>query len=547
MPHPSTEPLDPGRIGSRAQFADALTELRTRAGLSVRDVVAASGALHGTVAGWFAGRHLPTTASAPALAAVLAACGIADPADVAAWQAAAGRARQAARRRTDLTAVPYRGSAPFREADAPWFFGRDDLTAELLARVRAATTGASGRVTLVIGPSGAGKSSLLRAGLAAAAATDADLAAWRPTVVTPAGIGVPALVAALTGPGPSVLVVDQFEELWTHCVPGDRAAALAALAAGRGVVVVLGLRADFCPAAAREPVLLPILAADPLVVGPLSGADLETVVVAPAEKAGATVSDDLVRVLLADLTSRTARTATDPGTLPWLSHALLGTWQQARRRTLTVADYLATGGVSGAVQQSAEEVYAELSPEQQMLARRIFLRLVNVDDETQTRRRTPRSELVIGDSARVASVVDRFVARRLLTVDEGTVQLSHEVLLTAWERLREWIESDRAALGVHRRLTHAARVWQDSGRDTGALLAEGRFDLFEERAGDRRNLLTPLEIEFVEAGLRHRDRTARSEQRRTRMLRGLLGVLSVVAVTAAAAAVASVPQSARSR
>ena len=70
MPHPSTEPLDPGRIGSRAQFADALTELRTRAGLSVRDVVAASGALHGTVAGWFSGQHLPTRASEPAFRTV---------------------------------------------------------------------------------------------------------------------------------------------------------------------------------------------------------------------------------------------------------------------------------------------------------------------------------------------------------------------------------------------------------------------------------------------------------------------------------------------
>ncbi|MFZ2527741.1 MAG: hypothetical protein WAX14_08825 [Rhodococcus sp. (in: high G+C Gram-positive bacteria)] len=539
-----SEPLDPHGIGTRAQFAEALTALRTRAGLSVRDVVTASGALHGTVAGWFAGQHLPTKASASALTAVLAACGVDDDASVAAWQAAAGRARHAASLRTDKAAVPYRGLAPFEEEDAPWFFGRDVLVGELLARVRAAAVGTADRVTLVIGPSGAGKSSLLRAGLAASAAAAADLASWRPTVVTPSGIGVPALVAALTATEPSVLVVDQFEELWTHCGPDDRATVLTALATvGPDVVVVLGLRADFYPAAAREPILVPILAAAPLVVGPLTDADLETVIVAPAEKAGATVPGDLVRVLLSDLTPRTARTATDPGTLPLLSHALLGTWQRSRRRTLTVADYLATGGVSGAVQQSAEEVYSDLAPDQQLLARRIFLRLVNVDEDTQTRRRTPWNELAIGDIGDVTSIVDRFAARRLLTVDEATVQLSHEVLLTAWERLREWIDSDRAGLEVHRRLTRAARVWQDSGRDIGALLAGGRLELIEEWAvGDRRDVLNPLEADFVDASLRHRDRTVHAEQRRTRVLRRLVGalaVVSVIAVTAAVAAVAS--------
>ncbi|MGW0026349.1 nSTAND1 domain-containing NTPase [Rhodococcus sp. NPDC003383] len=539
MPHQSTEPLDPERIGARTQFAEALTELRTRAGLSVRDVVAASGAQHGTVAGWFAGQHLPTKASSAALTAVLAACGVDDEAEVAAWQAAAGRARQAAIRRADKSVVPYRGLAPFGEEDAPWFFGRDDLTAELLARVRGASTGAAGRVLFVIGPSGAGKSSLLRAGLAASVAE--AFPEWRRTVVTPAGIGVSALVAALTETGPALLVVDQFEELWTHCGPDDRATVLTRLAAvGPDVVVVLGLRADFYPAAAREPVLVPILAAGPLVVGPLTDTDLEKVIVAPAEKAGATVPDELVRVLLADLTPRTTRTATDPGTLPLLSHALLGTWQRARRRTLTVADYLATGGVSGAVQKSAEEVYAELTPEQQVLARRIFLRLVNVDDDTQTRRRTPWSELAIGDTADVTSVVDRFAARRLLTVDEDTVQLSHEVLLTAWDRLREWIDSDRVGLGVHRRLTRAAQVWQDSGRDTGALLTGGRLELFEEWVDDdRRDALNSLELEFVDASLRHRDLTVRDEQRRTRMLRRLVGALAVVSVVAVTAAVAA--------
>lgn len=546
MTDTTVEQVDPTVITSRAEFGRTLTALRAQAGLSIRDVVEASGALHGTVAGWFSGQHLPTRASEPALLSVLEACGVTDEAGHRQWLDAARRARQTRTRRRDNGPVPYRGLSAFGEEDTEWFFGRDGTTAELLGRIRSAATGDGPRVLLVIGPSGAGKSSLLRAGAAAAVAVDdSDLADWTPVVLTPATAGPDKVVAALDVDRPTVLVVDQFEEFWTCGDDVARDDFLAGLAeVGGDLVVVLGLRADFYPLAAREPNLVPILESGPVVVGPMSATELESVIIEPAKKAGVTVPDEVVQVLLADLTPRTSQSKGEPGMLPLLSHALLGMWQRAERGDLTVADYTATGGISGAVQQTAEEVFGELSDRQQRLARRVFLRLVNVEDDTQSRRRTPRTELAFGDVEAVDDIVDCFAEARLLTVDEDSVQLSHEALLTAWDRLRSWIDADRVGLTLHRGLTRAARVWEDSGRETSALLAGGRLEIHDDwsRGDDNADALNELEREFLDASLAHRDVAAAAERRRTEVLRMLVGGLTaasvVVLVLAIVAAVA---------
>ena len=136
--------------------------------------------------------------------------------------------------------------------------------------------------------------------------------------------------------------------------------------------------------------------------------------------------------------------------------------------------------------QSAEEAFTQLPADRQELVRRIFLRLVHVaPDLADTRRRVERAELPGGGE--VGEVLDLFVARRLLTVDEHAVEITHEALLTAWPRLRSWIDADRAGLAAHRRLTEAARAWRDAGRDPDLLLRGGRLAAAQEldHAGDR--------------------------------------------------------------
>ncbi|WP_454836755.1 nSTAND1 domain-containing NTPase [Rhodococcus qingshengii] len=540
--------VDPARIESRGQFAETLTALRNAAGLTVREAVERSGGLHGTVSGWFAGQHLPTPASTPMFFALLEACGVDSEDERQRWISAVQRVRQlTARRRGDAT-VPYRGLESFRQEDAEWFFGRDELTANLVERVASAIRGDGRRQFMVIGASGSGKSSLLRAGLAPnIAGDDPRFDGWRVETLQPGTGGIPSSISD----EPTVLILDQFEELWTQCDGDRREEILQTLAElGENTIAVIGMRADFYGLAAEEPLLVPLLDDSPMVVGPLTDEQLREVIVEPAVKAGMTVQSELVQVLVSELTPRGSRTASDPGALPLLSHALLGTWQRSTRKTLTVSDYYATDGIAGAVQQSAEEVYGELTERQQQFARRIFLRLVNVDEVTQTRRRAPRTELFLGDDVDdVNTVIDRFALRRLLTVDEETVEVSHEVLLSAWSRLRDWIDSDRAGLAVHRRFTYAAQVWEDSGRDPGALLGPARLHLTEEwlRSGElglplepsrtRAADLNATEREYLAASIEHRDQQEFADRRRTRVLRRLVTALAAASVIALVLAV----------
>jgi WD40 repeat protein/transcriptional regulator with XRE-family HTH domain len=573
---PVVDPADPARIVTRRDFADQLTRLRELAGLSVRQVAKAAGLPDGTMGDYFAGRHLPSLRP-PGLPAILRACGVTDPETTARWIEALRRVRRSPGRRSAEARPPYRGLAAFQPEDAEWFFGREALTGYLVDRL----LDRRGEGALVVtGPSGSGKSSLLRAGLIPAVP-------WPSLLLTPgtdpigelvAGLadrvgrpedlvdGVradPARAAALAGQALAasgepadrrfLVVVDQFEEVFTGgCTEAERTAFLAALqaiAAGAGAVVI-GLRADFYARALRHRELARILQTSQVVVEPMSEAELRLAIEAPARKAGLTLEPGLVDLLLHDLRGSAhdqhTEAAYQAGTLPLLSHALLMTWQRRQRRRLTLADYQESGGIGGAVTRTAESAYAALTPGQQRIARQIFLRLVHVADDTgDTRRRVTLGELPPGDE--VIEVLDHFIDQRLITVATDEFELVHEALLVAWPRLRAWLDADRAGLRTHRRLTFAAEVWLDSGRDPATLLQTARLDEAAEWADDPRHAadLNALERDFLAASLDHQRAEQRATRRRSHRRRQLLAALLSLSLAASALALIAFGQRAR--
>ncbi len=216
-----------------------------------------------------------------------------------------------------------------------------------------------------------------------------------------------------------------------------------------------------------------------------------------------------------------------------MAHALREVWRRRSGRTLTEAAYEAIGGVRGAVAHTAEEVYGRLSETETETARTLLLRMVAPGAGTQdTRRPVDRAELPPG----CAPVLEQLVAARLLTVDEGVVDLAHEALITAWPRLRGWIEEDRERLRLHRALTEAAYTWQELGRDPGVLYRGARLTAATEAfvANQRDGELTAGEEEFLMAGIdAHAQgvRTATRAARRTRaLLSGLVALLCLAMV-----------------
>ena len=250
---------------------------------------------------------------------------------------------------------------------------------------------------VVVGASGAGKSSMLRAGVVAAL-TPAAPDGRPPALLTPGETPLAALAAA--GSDAPLLVVDQFEEVFGPAVDEDERAAFIRELCALATPVVIALRADFYGRALEYPELARAAQEAQVVVGPMDDTDLRSAVVEPARKAGVTIEDGLVEVLLADV-HRPGSESGAAGLLPLLSHALLATWRRGEGVRMTVADYHAVGGIVGGVAQSAEEAFTQLPADRQELVRRIFLRLVHVaPDLADTRRRVERAELPGGARGR---------------------------------------------------------------------------------------------------------------------------------------------------
>ena len=233
----------------------------------------------------------------------------------------------------------------------------------------------------------------------------------------------------------------------------------------------------------------------------------------PARKANFDIEDGLVQLLLRDLATADARGtahAHDVGALPMLSHALRATWQRSGHGTLTVDDYQASGGISEAVSNTADEVLARCDANARELARQLFLRLVHVGEDTvDTRRRVEHTELVDPDgSSAMAEVLDMFIESRLITVDTDTVEISHGIAYRV-AATAVLAHADRDGLRVHRNLTDAARTWRDAGRDSEMLYGTGRLAVVRDWSSpsDQRTHLNPLEREFsTQASRRRRPR-----------------------------------------
>ncbi|MFF7446625.1 MULTISPECIES: helix-turn-helix domain-containing protein [unclassified Streptomyces] len=503
-------PVDPA-AGPVQRFAWELRELRARAdGSTYRALARRAGYSVTTLSQAAAGEQLPTL---PVALAYAGACG----GDLAQWEA---RWKQAVEDSAacnpggnDGSPAPYQGLARFETAGSALFFGREQLTAELLDLL------GRRRFAAVFGPSGSGKSSLLRAGLIPLLRSG-EQPGPRPAairILTP-GERPARTHASLLAPAPprdgaaeadTIVIVDQFEEVFTLCHdPAERARFIDQLLTARRpesrLRVLVAVRSDFYGRCAEHRELADALRDANLLVGAMSQAELRDAVVKPATATGLTVERALTACLVAEV-------ADAPGGLPLLSHALLETWRGRRGKTLTLAGYEAAGGLHGAIAKTAEEVYGRFTADQAAAARRVLLRMVAPGDGTpDTRRPLDRSELPATGREATAHVVEALAGVRLLTLDGDTVEFAHEALLTAWPRLRGWIEEDRERLRVHRKVTEAARAWQELGRETGALYRGSRLAAAQEHFGGAAHAdLTDVEHAFLDAGRRHEHRGRR--------------------------------------
>lgn len=440
---------------------------------------------------------------------------------------------------------PYRGLLPFGQGDAEIFYGRERLTAQLAAAAVQRQT--DGGLIVVAGASGAGKSSLLRAGLLPALARGVLVSGserWPQIAITPTkdplselathlavlgGVETGAIRDALAHrPGEShlavrqavlanamrrsegtsssdhedmrlVLIVDQFEQIFTleagSTHDSERQAFITALCAaaarsvgpnnGPSALVVIAVRGDFLDRCMAYTELVNDLRDGPFLVGPMTDSDLRLAITGPAEAAGLRIEEGLTDTVVSDLQAAGGRDTA--GILPLLSQSMLLTWENREGNLLTSRGYGLGGGVSLAVQFSADAVYGSLSADRQKRAKDLLCSMAIVgSDGRLSRRPAERAEFYGGcsaaDRSEIDAILEAFASRRLIVLNQGTVQLAHDILLSAWPKLRTWLEDDQISWIMRGQLADDAIAWSDHNQDPSYLYRGTRLAALRQAA-----------------------------------------------------------------
>ncbi|HEY9815341.1 MAG TPA: pentapeptide repeat-containing protein [Candidatus Obscuribacterales bacterium] len=438
---------------------------------------------------------------------------------------------------------PYQGLKAFREADGDRFFGRDRHIQDLWQRFQSLhNTPNTIRLLPIYGPSGSGKSSLARAGLIPALGRQPlpgrDRA--RVAVLTPGTHPLDALAtvlarivtqdatplakadefrAALVQTAsnqqhdglrriagvfpdidalPLIVLVDQFEELYTLCDDEQVRRAfvdnllVAACDRAQQVSVIITMRSDFLGATQQHPQLNQLFSSQGFLVPSMTPDDLAVAIAAPAKQAGYELDKATVQLLVHEAQGQ-------EGALPLLQFALTQIWE-GLRQGIEPADTLERiGGVGGAVATEAQRIYNSLSEDEQAIARCIFLSLIQLnDDKTATRRRASISELITekGDEPKVRNIIHQFARPGVWILVTSAnqqqiemVEVAHEALIQHWEELRVWLNQQWELLCQKHKIEQSVQEWERHHRSQEYLL-QGR-SLRDAKSLAKLTTLTP--------------------------------------------------------
>jgi WD40 repeat protein len=473
---------------------------------------------------------------------------------------------EAVTQRPLVTASPYRGLDRFEDRDKDLFFGRDQLIKSLLAQLSASN------VLLVLGASGSGKSSVVRAGLLPQLSQLIG-ARFRYFTFVPDVNPFESLRSALHGAGFSqtqtreladaqpgtatklvhtlqregdqwILFVDQFEEIFTVGDEKLRTSFIAALVeiaqdANSSTKLVLAMRADFLDRFSPFPQFVKIIEKNIDFVADMHADELRQAIEQPAARHGVVFEQGLVEEIIKDVQGQA-------GSLPLLQYTLDLLWREETRadgfvdRHLNTKAYRELGGVRGALQKRADEIYASFADgtdakaatQKQEIVRQIFLRLVDLAGEGSSdaawRPVRRRASMTMFTAAQEQEILQSLINQKLLVSnregDDATVEVAHEALFTSWGRLKNWIEAGKQVIFARNRLADDARRWQrrqqegDSGADEELLAGSRLSQALDMRARNDFNTviggLGETEAQFLDASAALRDRRRQEEHER---------------------------------
>jgi len=402
---------------------------------------------------------------------------------------------------------PYKGLKKFEADDKDCFFGREPLIQKLLEDLQ------QQRLILLLGASGSGKSSVIQAGLIPKlreqwGASFIELTvkpdrdpfmglfvalvqrgfsqAEAETVLAGTPETLVQMVSALKKPQtPWLLYVDQFEELFTLSNPQKREAFIQSLvrlyqgleqSQDQSMKLVMTMRTDFLDSVSAYPSLNSTTEGHLRLLDKMDDHQLKLAIAQPAAQHGVVFEADLVEEIIDDLCDQ-------PGALPLLQYSLDLLWhrENLEDRILHIHTYRALGGVQGALQKHVDEIYSELTPDEQEHVKRIFIRLVDISGASKepdvlgkaVRRRAHFSDF---RGELIQTVLTKLINANLLVSnrstlalgdrpdpanpDLSTIEVAHETLFSSWPTLRRWIEDSKEVILLKNRLKDDAARWK---------------------------------------------------------------------------------------
>lgn len=446
---------------------------------------------------------------------------------------------------------PYQGLYSFNEKNAPFFFGREQFTEQLVTAVNSQV------MTAVVGSSGSGKSSVVFAGLIPQLRQEDR---WSINSFRPKDDPFQALAATLlpqlepdstvidqlreinrfaedirckkielttiierilahnANTNKFLLVIDQFEEIYTLCPDAETRDAfldILLIAIERQKIqgnptfnLIITLRTDFLSQALTHREFADALQKADIKLGPMTRRELSRAIANPARRQGKLFEKGLVGQILDDV-------GNEPGNLPLLEFALTELWEKTKQGLLSEVSYREIGRVEGALARYADKVFKELTPQEQVQAHQIFIQMVRPGSGTEdTRRLATRTEL----GAENWQLVQKLATKRLVVtsqnpVGEETVEVVHEALIRGWEQLRTWMNEDRTFRDWQERLRAAMNQWQNIGQDDSALLRGTLLGEAEKWQEERRDFLSREEILYIDRSVQQQEARHQQEER----------------------------------
>ena len=424
---------------------------------------------------------------------------------------------------------PYVGLRPFNRDETDLFFGRESYTDELLELL------GKHKFIAVVGDSGCGKSSLVRTGLEAGlqagllsnAGTQWHIAEMRPTSspfenlvdallkpealgehyqkyfsknecirheisekLTQGSLSLHQLLDARPLPKRHKLLVvcDQFEEIFrsdNHMVATAFVHLLLASSQAHpfgqqrlsdSIYVVITMRSEYLGKCALFSGLAQAVNEGIYLIPQLTRLQLREAIEEPAFMHDGSIEPILTERLLADAEN-------NPDQLPLLQHVLMRMWElvsdkHAPNLTLKLYEDARIGGLKQALSVHADEIYNQLTEQQQNIAKFLFTHLILIGHHNCVESTDIRQPVKLLKVAKLANVswkkvvpivnafrqpMHNFLTPVLPTKlgKNSIIDISHESFIRHWQRFQYWLEDETESANHYRRLRERALLHQD--------------------------------------------------------------------------------------